>query len=151
MKNRPVRYILILLWLVTACQPKGERQAVEEVAHEPLKHLTFTADLRKDSAAIAEYLRLHSSEGVWPEIARANERSGIQEVSIYRMENRLFMVVSIPQSADMAVVDSLYQLADPERLKAWGELTNSLLKAPPGVDTTLRWIPMERIYHYPEN
>lgn len=48
-------------------------------------------DLKDDPALIAEYERHH--EQIWPEIAASIRESGITAMEIYRIGNRLFMIM----------------------------------------------------------
>jgi L-rhamnose mutarotase len=84
---------------------------------------------------------------VWPALKKANEASGIQEISIYRFGNRLMMMFSVPADADMRKVDSLYVAADP-KVKVWGEMMAGYQRALPGIDSNQKWVEMKRIHHY---
>ena len=48
-------------------------------------------DLKDDPALIAEYERYH--ERIWPEIEASIRQSGIINMEIYRVGNRLFMIM----------------------------------------------------------
>lgn len=48
-------------------------------------------DLQSDPALIAEYEKWHRE--VWPEIKASILDSGITQMEIYRLENRLFMIM----------------------------------------------------------
>lgn len=113
-----------------------------------MKELVFTTNLKNDSTAIARYKYLHSEAGLWPEINEANKAAGINSVKIYLQGRRLFMVVAVPKNADMELVDSLYAASNPEKLKAWAELTAEFQEAPPGAEPGQIWTPMELIYEY---
>lgn len=117
----------------------------------PLKEIILTANLQDDSSAIALYRQLHSPEGVWPEIFEANRAAGIEGVRIYLQGRRLVMIVEVPQNADMATVDSLYAASNPQKLKAWSDLTGRLQEPPPGALPGQVWVPMELIHKFPSN
>ncbi len=53
-------------------------------------------DLKDDPASIAEYERYH--ERIWPEIEQSIRVSGITNMEIYRVGNRLFMVMEIDET-----------------------------------------------------
>jgi L-rhamnose mutarotase len=53
-------------------------------------------DLQKDAALIAEYEQWH--RGIWPEIRDSILDSGITEMEIYRLEDRLFMIMETDES-----------------------------------------------------
>ena len=52
-------------------------------------------DLKDDPDLIAEYERHHRE--VWPEITRSIRESGIEGMEIYRIGNRLFMVMEVSE------------------------------------------------------
>jgi|GEM_PF-86520 len=109
--------------------------------------VVMTTELVNDPEVFRIYDSLHSKEGVWPALKKANEASGIQEISIYRFGNRLVMMFSVPADADMRKVDSLYVAADP-KVKVWGELMAGYQRALPGLDSSQKWVEMKRIHHY---
>ncbi|MCB9266014.1 MAG: L-rhamnose mutarotase [Lewinellaceae bacterium] len=133
--------------LINSCNPQGQ----PEQANMPLKEIILTANLQDDSSAIALYRQLHSPEGIWPEILEANRAAGIEGVRIYLQGRRLVMIVEVPENADMAAVDSLYAASNPQKLKAWGELTGRLQEPPPGALPGQIWVPMELIHEFPSN
>lgn len=53
-------------------------------------------DLKDDPALIAEYERYH--ERIWPEIERSIQESGITNMEIYRVGNRLFMLMETDET-----------------------------------------------------
>jgi len=50
-------------------------------------------DLQPDAALIAEYEGWHRA--VWPEIRQSILDSGIERMEIYRLEDRLFMIMEV--------------------------------------------------------
>jgi len=111
------------------------------------KTMVYTTDLVNDTVLIKVYDSMHSKAGVWPELKKANLASGIHEVKIYRYDNRLFMMVTVPEDADLARVDSLY-LGSDKKIKIWNQMMANFQRALPGVDTTRKWSAMELIHHY---
>lgn len=109
--------------------------------------LVMTTELIKDSAVYALYDSLHSKDGVWPALKKANIASGIDEIKIYRFDNRIVMLFSFPANADQVKMDSLYLAAD-VKVQEWNSLMSSLQRSLPGVDTTQKWVPMKLIHHY---
>lgn len=109
--------------------------------------LVMTTELIKDSTVYAFYDSLHSKDGVWPALKKANISSGISEIKIYRFDNRIVMMFSFPSNADQVKMDSLYLAAD-VKVQEWNSLMSSLQRSLPGVDTTQKWVPMKLIHHY---
>jgi L-rhamnose mutarotase len=111
------------------------------------KTMVYTTDLVNEPDLIKAYDSLHSKAGVWPELQKANLASGIHEVKIYRFDNRLFMMVTVPADADLSRVDSLY-LGSDKKIKIWNQMMANFQRSLPGVDTTKKWSEMELIHHY---
>jgi len=56
-----------------------------------MKKFCLTLDLKNDPALIAQYIEHHQK--VWPEILESIRSSGILNMEIYHIENRLCMVI----------------------------------------------------------
>jgi L-rhamnose mutarotase len=99
-------------------------------------------DLKDDPQLISEYERHH--QAVWPEICRSIAEAGILDMEIYRVANRLFMVIEV--SADFSFAAK--QTADLQNpaVRRWEELMWKYQKplgvARPGE----KWILMSRIF-----
>jgi L-rhamnose mutarotase len=119
-------------------------------SHKPAaryQQLVMTTDLVDDPAIIRMYDSLHSKQGVWPALEKANKAAGIKSVRIWRAGTRLMMIIEVPENADMARLDSLYVSADP-RVREWGAMMSNFQRSLPGVDTTQKWYSMDIIHHY---
>lgn len=58
---------------------------------ELLNRYCLALDLKNDPALIAEYEAHH--QAVWPEIKKSILDAGIRHMEIFRIENRLFMIM----------------------------------------------------------
>ncbi len=56
-----------------------------------MKRYCFALDLQPDPESIRAYEKHH--EAVWPEILQTFEQAGISAMEIYRIEERLFMIM----------------------------------------------------------
>ena len=56
----------------------------------------FALDLKNDPELVAEYERHHQQ--VWPAILRSIRDAGIEQLEIYRIEYRLFMIMEVNES-----------------------------------------------------
>jgi len=56
-----------------------------------MKRFCLALDLKDDALLIKEYEQHHQK--VWPEILKSLTDSGIQQMEIFRINNRLFMVM----------------------------------------------------------
>jgi L-rhamnose mutarotase len=113
----------------------------------PMRTLMMTTELVSDSAVYRFYDSMHSATGVWPALEKANRAAGIEEVRIWRFDNRLAMLIRLPADTDPATTDSLYLSADTS-VADWGRMMSNLQRALPGVDTAQKWVEMKTIHHY---
>ncbi len=109
------------------------------------KRYCQTLDLRDNPALVAEYRRLHSREGIWPEILRGIKESGVLEMEIYLRGTRLFMIVELPAEADWDNV--MQRMAEQPRQAEWEALTAKYQEALAGAKSEEKWQMMERIFH----
>src|SRR5438045_9757915 len=56
----------------------------------------MTLDLKDDPKLIAEYKRHHDE--IWPEVTRSIKDSGIEEMEIYLLGTRMFMIMQVNES-----------------------------------------------------
>ena len=103
-------------------------------------------DLNNDEKLIAEYEHWHKA--IWPEIKQSILESGITEMEIYRLEDRLFMIMETDDSFDFekkAAMDS----ANPA-VQCWEELMWKYQKAIPGGREGEKWRLMNKIFKLTE-
>jgi L-rhamnose mutarotase len=108
-----------------------------------LRHY-YALDLRDDAAAIAEYERLHHPDNVWPEIIASIRASGIEEMEIFRVGNRLVMVVQVPDDSDASTTRDM-EITDP-MTQAWEALMDRYQQRLPWAAAGQKWVPMKRIF-----
>lgn len=99
-------------------------------------------DLKNDPALIAEYERYHVK--IWPEIEASIRDSGITRMEIYRIENRLFMIMETDETFSFeqkATADA----ANP-RVQEWEALMWTYQQALPTAKPGEKWMLMERIF-----
>lgn len=137
---RIFRIFILLMLVTTSCDRK-------DAGKKEMMTLVMTTELVDDPELIKLYEHLHSKDGVWPELKKANVASGIEEIRIYRYGNRLVMMIDIPAGTDLARMDSLYLSSDP-RIPEWGRFMSGFQRSLPGVDTTRKWVDMTLIHHY---
>jgi len=58
-----------------------------------MRRFILTLDLKDDAALIAEYDARHKK--VWPEIKTSIKESGVEAMNIYRLGNRLCMLMEV--------------------------------------------------------
>ena len=115
----------------------------------PVKRFCQTLDLRDNPDLIATYRRLHSREGIWPEILQGIREVGILEMEIYLLGTRLFMIVEMPQELEWDEVMS--RLATLPKQAEWEALTAQYQQAEATATSDAKWKMMERIFHLYEH
>lgn len=102
----------------------------------------LTVDLINDPTLIAEYEQYH--ERIWPEIEASIRDSGITGMEIYRIENRLFMIMETLDSFSFeqkAAMD-----ASNEKVQEWEALMWNYQQALPSAKKGEKWILMKKIF-----
>ena len=107
-----------------------------------MKQFALALDLKNDPHLIAEYEAHH--QAVWPEILESIKASGILECSIYRVENRLTMVLCTTDDFDF----NQKAIADKVNLKVqeWETLMWKYQEALPTAKPGEKWILMKSIF-----
>ncbi|MBL7783246.1 MAG: L-rhamnose mutarotase [Saprospiraceae bacterium] len=99
-------------------------------------------DLQPDPALIAEYEAMHRA--VWPEILDSIRASGILSLEIYRIENRLFMILEANE--DFSFDKKAAMDAANARVQDWETLMWRYQKALPTAKPGEKWMLMQRIF-----
>ena len=107
-----------------------------------MKRYCLALDLKPDPFLIKEYETYHSN--VWPEILDSIRESGIVRLEIYRLENRLFMILEAEDSFTFekkAVLD-----AGNPAVQKWEELMWKYQMALPSAKAGEKWLLMDKIF-----
>lgn len=102
-------------------------------------------DLKESPELIAAYRRLHSKEGIWPEILQGIKDSGVLEMEIYILANHLFMILDLP--SDLSFDDAMNAMAAAPRQAEWEAFVSRYQKASADARSDGKWQKMERIFH----
>jgi len=108
---------------------------------ELTKHC-FALDLVDDANLIAEYKKYHTA--VWPAIIKSIKDAGIQDLEIYCIGNRLFMIMTVNEDFSFekkAAADA----ANPV-VQEWEELMWKYQQALPTAKSGEKWMLMEKIF-----
>ena len=112
-----------------------------------MKRYCLALDLKDDPQLIAEYEDHHKK--VWPEILKSIHDAGIIAMEIYRVGNRLFMIMEVNDTFSFEQ-KSKADSTNP-KVQAWEELMwkdqQPLSVAKPGE----KWILMEKIFESVKN
>ena len=107
-----------------------------------LKKHCFALDLKDDADLIAEYKKYHSA--VWPAILKSIKDSGIQDLEIFCVGNRLFMIMKVNEDfsfEEKAAADEANTV-----VQEWEELMWKYQQALPIAKPGEKWMLMEKIF-----
>ena len=99
-------------------------------------------DMPLDAVLIAEYEKWHTA--IWPEIKASILDSGITDMEIYRLENRLFMIMETGSDFSFERKGAM-DAANPV-VQKWEELMWKYQVAVPGGKPGEKWRLMDRIF-----
>ncbi|CAH0252864.1 L-fucose mutarotase [Pedobacter sp. Bi27] len=107
-----------------------------------MKRYCLTLDLVNDEKLIEEYKQYHQS--VWPEIKESITSSGIDDLEIYLLGNRLFMIMEVNESFSFEEKGKA-DLANP-KVQEWENLMWKFQQSLPGSKPGEKWILMDQIF-----
>jgi len=102
----------------------------------------LTLDLKDDPKLIAEYEKYH--EKIWPEITRSIKDAGIEDLEIYRLGTRMFMIMEANESFS-ADAKARADAANP-KVREWEELMWRFQQPLPQAKPGEKWLPMKKIF-----
>ncbi len=107
-----------------------------------MKRYCLALDLINDEQLIEEYKAHHKA--VWPEIKSSITDSGIENMEIYLLGNRLFMIMDVNNNFSFEAK----RKADDENTKVqeWETLMWKYQQALPGAKPGEKWILMDQIF-----
>lgn len=108
------------------------------------KKLCYACDLVDNPKLIEEYKNYHSKENAWPEITKSIRDSGIVDMEIYILANRLFMIMEVDETYTPER-KQMMDAANP-KVQEWEKLMWKFQQAPPGAKDGEKWLPMEQIF-----
>ena len=102
----------------------------------------LTLDLKDDPQLIREYEAYHHR--IWPEITSSIKEAGINNMEIYRFQNRLFMIMETDDSFSFerkAQMD-----ATNPKVQEWEQLMWKFQQPLPWASDGEKWVLMNKIY-----
>jgi len=99
-------------------------------------------DLKDDKKLIHEYEQYH--EKVWPEIITSIKDSGVTDLEIYRISNRLFMIMETDESFSVEKKNAMDN-ANP-KVQEWESLMWKYQQALPVAKPGEKWVLMNKIF-----
>jgi len=107
-----------------------------------MRRFCFALDLKDDPKLIMEYEEYHKS--VWPEILDSIRSAGIESLEIYRVQNRLFMIMEVNTNYSFEKKASLD--ASNPKVQEWEQLMWKYQQGLPSSKPGEKWIVMEKIF-----
>jgi L-rhamnose mutarotase len=107
-----------------------------------LMRYCLALDLKNDENLIAEYEKYHQK--VWPEIIDSIKNSGITGMQIFRVSNRLFMIMETDISFSFQQKDEMD--SSNQRVQEWETLMWKYQQALPGAKPGEKWMLMNKIF-----
>lgn len=107
-----------------------------------MKRYCLALDLKNDPELISEYEKYH--QNIWPEIEASIKDSGILNMEIYRIANRLFMIMETEDSFSFERKGKMDK-SNP-KVQEWEELMWTYQQAIPGSNRGEKWQLMKCIF-----
>ena len=110
------------------------------------RRFCLTLDLKDDPSLIAEYKRYH--EKVWPEVVESIKDSGIEDMEIYLLGTRMFMIMDVSEtfSFDKKAKSDKQN----PKVQEWEALMWKFQQALPQARAGEKWLRMERVFKLEE-
>lgn len=107
-----------------------------------MKRYCLTLDLKNDPQLIAEYEALHRE--ISPAITSSIKEAGIEDMQLFRYENRLMMIMEVNDS--FAFEKKAQMDAANEQVQAWETMLWKYQQPLPGTRPGEKWMLMENIF-----
>lgn len=107
-----------------------------------MKKFCLALDLIDDPELIAEYEKYH--QNIWPEVKQSILNSGITNMEIYRVQNRLFMMVEADENFSFKAKNEADK--NNSKVQEWEELMWKFQKQLPNSKPGEKWQLMDKIF-----
>lgn len=101
-------------------------------------------DLIDNADLITSYEHHHQPENIWPEIPAGIRQAGISDMQIYRIGNRLFMIVEHDESTDLKT--AFEEMAAMPRQDEWAAWMTSFQQKLPQAGKDEHWAEMKPVF-----
>lgn len=109
-----------------------------------MKRYCLAVDLVDNPALIAEYEQWHKKENTWPEIMKSITDSGIIDLQIYRVSNRLFMIMEVDDTFSFERKTEMD--ATNPKVQEWEQLMWKFQQSMPFAKPGEKWVLMDKIF-----
>jgi L-rhamnose mutarotase len=110
-----------------------------------MKRYCLACDLKDDENLISEYENYH--QAVWPEILESITGAGIIVMDIYRVGNRLFMIMEVNES--FSFEEKARSDASNETVVKWEQMLWKYQQGLPFAAPGEKWVVMKKIFGLP--
>jgi len=107
-----------------------------------MKKYVFTLDLKDDPQLIVAYLNHHSK--VWPEVIEHIKLTGINDMEIYHVANRLMMIIKTEDHFSFEKKQKLD--AANSKIDEWETLMDQYQQRLPFAKSAEKWVKMSKIF-----
>ena len=107
-----------------------------------MKRYCLTLALADDPQLIAEYKRYH--ENVWPEIIASIRDSGVEDLEIYVLGSRLFMVLDVADNFSFEAKAAADRAN--AKVQEWEQLMWKFQRPLPQAKPGEKWLLMEQLF-----
>jgi L-rhamnose mutarotase len=109
-----------------------------------MKRFCLALDLKDDPALIEEYENWHKPERARAEITKSILEAGINSMEIFRVGNRLFMIMETED--DFSFEKKAQMDADNEKVREWEDFVWNFQQPLPWAAPGEKWMLMDQIY-----
>lgn len=109
-----------------------------------MKKFCLAVDLVDDAALIAEYEQWHVEGNIWPEIKKSITDAGITNMEIYRIGNRLCMIMET--NDDFSFDTKALMDATNSKVQEWEQLMWKFQQSLPFAKNGEKWMIMDKIF-----
>ena len=102
----------------------------------------LTLDLKNDPKLIAEYKRYH--EKIWPEITASIKDSGIEDMEIYLLGTRMFMIMEVNDRFSFVAKGKADR--SNSKVQEWETLMSTFQQTLPQTKPGEKWLLMEKVF-----
>jgi L-rhamnose mutarotase len=113
------------------------------------KRYCLTLDLRNDPQLIAEYKQYHAPGNEWPEITKSIRDAGIEDMEIYLLGTRMFMIMEVNEDFSFEAKSETDRLNP--KVQDWEKLMWKFQQPLPEAGPGEKWILMEKIFKLQSN
>lgn len=107
-----------------------------------MKRYVLTLDLIDDEQLITEYEVYHKN--IWPEIVESIKSARVLNMEIYRLSNRLFMIMEVAD--EFSFETKAKADADNAKVQEWETLMWKYQQALPMAKPGEKWLLMDKIF-----